>query len=184
MLEVDCGYRGEVVEFYDNYLSRMSNLKGIAINAWNNQQANFIFDSVEHTFKGTKCDSSRDFEIDWLIFDGSSLTVFEVGVRGETEENGKNCKNIEKTTAIDKENENTKRVERLISKKIDQMVQNCLIIQHLLEATGSQDSPVNYLIFFPNITTEMIRYRVEKLHKKALSDGRQFSFDTISSSNG
>ena len=31
----------------------------------------------------------QDFEIDWLILSGSALTVFEIGMRGETEENPK-----------------------------------------------------------------------------------------------
>ena len=186
MFEVDCGYQGEVVEFYDNYLSRMTKLKGIAINGLSNPIANLVFDAVEHTFKGTKWENSRDFEIDWLLLSGSALTVFEVGMRGETEESPKNLKSKDKAAAPDKgkESEDTKREERLISKKIDQMVQNCVIFQHLLEATGNQDLPVNYVIFFPNITTEQICSRVEKLHQKALSEERQLSLDTHSSSNG
>ena len=186
MFEVDCGYQGEVVEFYDNYLSRMTKLKGIAINGWSNSIGKVIFNAVEHTLKGTKWEKSRDFEIDWLVLSGSALTVFEIGMRGETEENPKNLKPKDKAAAPDneKESEDTKRMERLISKKIDQMVQNCVILQHLLEATGSQDISVNYVMFFPNITTELIRNRVEKLHKKALSKGRQFSSDANSSSYG
>ena len=186
MFEVDCGYHGEVVEFYDNYLSRMTKLKGIAINGWSNSIANLVFDAVEHTFKGTKWEKSRDFEIDWLVLSGSALTVFEIGMRGETEENPKNLKSKNRIAAPDKEkeSEDTKRVERLISKKIDQMVQNSIILQHLLKATGNQDLSVNYVIFFPNITTELICSRVEKLHKKALFEGRQFSLDANTSSNG
>ena len=186
MFEVDCGYHGEVVEFYDNFLSRMTKLKGIAINGWSNPTANFIFDAVEHTFKGTKWEISKGFEIDWLVLSGSALTVFEIGMRGETEENPKNLKSKDKDAAPDKEkeSEDTKRVERLISKKIDQMAQNSIILQHLLEATGNQDLSVNYVLFFPNITTELICNRVDKLHKKALSEGRQFSLDANSSSKG
>ena len=186
MFEVDCGYHGELVEFYDNYLSRMTKLKGIAINGWSNSVAKVIFDAVDDTFKGTKWEISKGFEVDWLLLSGSALTVFEVGMRGETEENPKNLKSKDEAAAPDKEkeSEDTKRVERLISKKIDQMVQNCIIFQHLLEATGCQDISVNYVMFFPNITTELIRNRVEKLHKKALSKGRQFSLDANSSSNG
>ena len=208
MFEVNCGYQGEVVEFCDNYLSRMTDLKGIAINGWNNRIANFNFDAVEHTFKGTKWEIFKDFEIDWLVLSGSALTVFEIGMWGETEENPKNLKSKDKAAAPDKEkeseenpknlkskdkeavsdkekeSEDTKRVERLISKKIDQMVQNSIILQHLLKATGNQDLSVNYVIFFPNITTELICSRVEKLHKKALFEGRQFSLDAKTSSNG
>ena len=101
LFEADSGYEGEVVEFYDNYLSRMPGLKGIAINGWKSEQARLIFDNVEKTFQGTKYNDTNDdkndkntknnkktknFEIDWLLMNGWVLTVVEVGVRGEIEE--------------------------------------------------------------------------------------------------
>ena len=202
---IDTAYHGEKVEFHDYYLSRMVNLRGIAVNGWNNNLAKSVFESVENTFRGTKYEKSQDFEIDWLIFSGSSLTVVEVGMRGETETKVKNAKlkdelsdSLEQeridwakmneqpnTTKVPLRNEVqsektiSKQIDRPISKKIDQMVQNDEIIKHLLGATNCLHVAVNYILFYPNISTDIIFDRIERLYKEAQSEKRQFSLDKI-----
>ena len=90
LFAADYGYLGEVVEFYDNYISHMKNLKGFAINGWNNKIAKEIFDNVESTFVESKKKQAKDFEVDWMLMNGSVLTIAEVGMRGDTEGRNEN----------------------------------------------------------------------------------------------
>ena len=60
----------------------MSTWKGFAINSWRIEQARLVFDSVENTFDASKYTSTKDFEIDWILLNGSVLTIVEIGVRG------------------------------------------------------------------------------------------------------
>ena len=166
LFEVDPGYEGEVVEFYDNYLSRMPGLKGIAINGWKSEQARLIFNNVEKTFDGTKYKETKDFEIDWLLMNGSCLTVVEIGVRCVNKEKGKNSKSHQK---LNLDADNMERgTQRLISRKIDQLIRDQVIIQHLLEATNVENCCVNYFAVWPNIPIDDIRLKIATTYKHAL----------------
>ena len=90
LFAADYGYLGEVVEFYHHYISHMKKLKGFAINGWNNKIAKEIFDNVESTFVKSKNKQAKDFEVDWMLMNGSVLTIVEVGMRGDTEGRNEN----------------------------------------------------------------------------------------------
>ena len=186
----DYGYLGEIVEFHDNYLSRMENITGFAVNGWSVLNAKRIFNSVETTFNSKASENSKDFEIDWLIFNGNSLSVIEVGMRGESEPS-KNSQNKETKEETDKMRNDIKGSERLIGKKLEQMMKNVIIIEHLLEATSQKHACINYILLFPNLTIDIIKDRIEKLHAKAQIDAKaeideikreNFSLDNIVSS--
>ena len=148
LFEMDYGYHGEVSEFCTNYLSRMENLQGFAVNGWNNREARKILKNVEKTFYGTKHSGSNDFEIDWLIFEKSTLVVAEVGVRGKSEDIG------QQKSSDPKEKCGAERQQNMIKKKISQVLKDEVIISHLLEATGCCELSVIYLAVFPNLPLE------------------------------
>ena len=164
----DYGYLGEVLEFYRNYLSRVNGISGVAINGWDNELAESVFDFVGDTFKNTKNGSSRNFEIDWIILNGDAITVVEVGMRGKTEipEGNKNCLMNEE-----------KGIQGVIANKFKQIVKNQTIVEHLLEATGNQHIQVNYLAFFPNISIASVQAYLDKTQQIAGKEGRQSSID-------
>ena len=164
LFEFDPGYEGEVVEFYDNYLSRMPGLKGIAINGWKSEQARLIFNNVEKTFDGTKYKETKDFEIDWLLMNGSCLIVVEVGVRCVNEEKNKNSKSHQ-NLKLDADNME-KGTQRLISRKIHQLSRDQVVIQHLLEAANVQNCCINYFAVWPNIPIDDIRLKIANIYKR------------------
>ena len=171
--DFDEGYLGEIVEFYDNYISRMTNLKGFAINGWSDKDARLLFDSVDRTFQGTGHGNSKNFEIDWLLFNGLSLSVVEVGMRGASSK-----LKTQKEEANEK-SDDLIRIERLISKKVDQVMKSDAIIQHLLEATKQKLASVNYLLVFPDIAIDFVKERIRKMYIKAQNDGREYSLDRL-----
>ena len=166
----DYGYLGEVLEFYRNYLSRVDDVLGVAINGWDNELAESVFDFVGDTFKNTKNGSSRNFEIDWIILNGDSVTVVEVGMRGKTEirEGKENCIMNEE-----------KGIQGVIADKFKQIVKNRTIVEHLLEATGNQHIQVNYLAFFPNISIASVQAYLDKMQQIAGKKGRQSSINEL-----
>ena len=127
-------YEGEVFDIYFRFFAQIEELTGVAINGFRNEAARKIFDHVGQTFGGRKFDvKSKDFEIDWILFNGVTVTVIEVKVKADT---GKNNENFEK--------------------KIDQIKKNRTIIQHLLEVTGCKDIKVNYIIACPNVSIKEV----------------------------
>ena len=127
-------YEGEVFDIYFRFFAQIEELTGVAINGFRNEAARKIFNHVGQTFGGTKFDvKSKDFEIDWILFNGVTVTVIEVKVKADT---GKNNENFEK--------------------KIDQIKKNTTIIQHLLEVTGCKDIKVNYIIACPNVSIKEV----------------------------
>ena len=131
-------HHGAVSEFCINYLSRMKYLNGIAINSWSSKDAKKIFENTAKVFAGTKHKNVDYFEIDWLIFTESTITVVETGMRGES-----------KDRESGKKSEDDK-VNRVISAKFDQIMKDVIIINHLLDATASSAVRVFYLVVFPN----------------------------------
>ena len=166
----DYGYLGEVLEFYQNYLSRVNGISGVAINGWDNELAESVFDFVGDTFKNTKNGSSRNFEIDWIILNGDSVTVVEVGMRGKTQirEGNENCLMNEE-----------KGIQGVIDNKFKQIVKNQTIVEHLLEATGNQHILVKYLAFFPNISITSVQSHLDKMQQIARREGRKSSIDEL-----
>ena len=174
----DHKYLAEVVEFYHNYMSRMTKLKGVAINGWSSNHAELIFEAVKNTFDGMK--NPKDFEVDWIIFNGSSLTVVEVGMRGRTFEDTGCTKPGGEAFKKFCKGDDMKQVERVISKKLEQIVRkDTKIVQHLLEATGNGNLPVNYALLLPNLSTDFVSNRIKNLHTKSLSEKKLFSLDEI-----
>ena len=129
--EEDNKYHGEIFEVYLKFFARMELLTGIAINGWSNLDCRRVFHNVENTFQGCgKFSRTKDFEIDWILFDGYSLTVIEVKERSERAK---------------------KQTIGHFEKKLDQ-IKKRIIIQHLLEVTGCSNIKVNYIIACPNVS--------------------------------
>ena len=167
------GYQGEIGEFCANVLAQMNNLKGVAIRSWRNVNASLIFDNVQKCFLGTKHEKSEDFEIDWMIFNGSSLTIVEIGMRGVTEQvPGQEMKtNSNKKAGMSESELEDEKIERVVSKKLSQLIKDQFIVDHLLDVADCTGIPVNYLAVFPNIPIEKIKKRVEnKLYKETIQD--------------
>ena len=158
------GYQGEIIEFVENFLSRISRLTGLALNGWKNDHAKKLFDSVETTFDG------KNFEIDWIIFNGTSLTVVEIGMRGETEENEKSVSGKKGNSKEVCEVSDEKGIQRLISRKIDQVIKDQIVIDCLLKATTCEDIDVNLLAAFPNIPIEEVSRRISGKYKSSLDN--------------
>ena len=152
-------YHGEVAEFYANYLRRMDKLNGIAINSWSNKDARKIFLNTERIFDATKYEGSKDFEIDWLIFTNSTMTLVEVGMRCETKE--KDCGKKSKKKSEEE------RVMKIISSKVKQIEKDIIIISKLLEATNSSGVLVYFVAVFPNVAFETVQKRIQ-FHQESL----------------
>ena len=147
----DNKYHGEIYEMYLNYFARMNSpMKGVAINGWGNTNAANLFHNTSETFKGTgKFEKSKDFEIDWILLNGSSITVIEVKEQSETAKGKK--KNFET--------------------KIDQIKKDRVIMQHLMEVTGIEKTRVNYVIACPNVSiTEVTDGNLLRNHSQFLQD--------------
>ena len=142
-------YEGEICELYFKYFAQIEELTGIAFNGWSNLDAQRVFDGVPETFQGTKFPETKDFEIDWILFNGSTITVIEV--KANTEES-RSKKNFET--------------------KVKQLKKDQIVIRHLLEATGCENVKVNYVIACPNVSIK------EVTEGKLLNDHREF-FQTI-----
>ena len=151
-------YHGEVAEVYANYLRRMDKLKGIAINSWSNKNARKIFLNTEKTFDETKY-KSNDFEIDWLIFTDSTMAVFEIGMRCETDEKDSGKKSKDKSEE--------ERIKRIITDKVAQKMKDTIIIRKLLEVTNSSGVLVYFFRCFPNIAFETVQKRIQ-FHQESL----------------
>ena len=158
LFEMDLGYHGEVAEVVCGYLSRMENLTGVAINGWSSKDAAKIFTDVDKTFMGTKDEGSKDFEIDWLIFSGNTLFIFEVGMRD-----------------YDKLNDD-KGIEKLIHTKCSQVSKDAMVLRHLMEATNFTPVEVYFVAVFPNLPFEnvekkmRVRNQRESLNRLITSD--------------
>ena len=157
LFKMDPGYHGEVAEVFAGYLSRMENLTGVAINGWSNKEAAKIFTNVEKTFMGTKHEVMEDFEIDWLIFSGNNLFVFEVGMRDDEK--------------LDDEKGN----EHLISMKCSQAAKDEMVIRHLIEATDFSPDHVYYVAVFPNLPFEDIEKKLRRVREQRESLNRLVS---------
>ena len=166
----DPGYHGEIVEFYANYMERVDSLTGIAVSGWSNTAARKIFSSVEKTFetksRKRKCESleleeelekkmegsssdqtsasknvPRDFEIDWILFNGSTITVVEVGEQGCSEKGSDSATNATEW----------KKRHKIVPKKIKQIEKDQVIMNQFLTAVGAPEVTVNYLLVYPNL---------------------------------
>ena len=153
MFSENPGYHGEVAEFYANYLRRMENLKGIAINSWSAKQARKIFHNTEGTFDATKYEGAKDFEIDWLILTNSAMAVVEVGMRCETGEKESGKKSMERTE--------DDRIKKIVGAKFRQIMKDTKIILKLLDATESSRLRVYFFVVFPNIAFENIQNGIQ-----------------------
>ena len=122
-------YHGEIAQIYLKFLAQFQpSLKGVAINGWSGKTAKKIFKNVQQTFKFTEFADSQNFEIDWILFSGYNVTVIEV----------KESSSLSKTESC------------YLGKKIKQIKRNRIVMQHLLEATNSQNTRLNYVIACPN----------------------------------
>ena len=168
MFSENPGYHGEVSEFCINYLSRMKYVNGIAINSWSSEDARKIFENTDKVFAGTKYKNSYSFEIDWLIFTESTITVVEIGNRGESEDK-KSGKKLEEDKEPGKKTE--KQVKRVIKNKFDQIIKDDIIINHLLDATATSTGYVFYLVVFPDIPFEQVERRLQvPFHRTSLEN--------------
>ena len=170
LFEQDSGYEGEVVEFYDNYLSRMPELTGFAINGWKTENARLVFDSVEKCFNGSSYTKTKDFEIDWLLINGSVLTVVEIGVREESDEKENTSKKSKREKTEDIGDEVDKGAERLVARKVDQLIKDHVVIRHLLEVANIQNCCINYLAVFPNMPIDLVMAKIETTYSRALGE--------------
>ena len=95
---------------------------------------------------------TRDFEIDWILFNGSTITVVEVGEEGSSEKDSSS-----KTNATEWEKRH-----KVVKDKIKQIEKDETIMKHFLSAVGAPEMNVNYLLVYPNLSlrevyTELIR---------------------------
>ena len=138
-------YYGEIFELYFKFFAQIDELTGIAINSWGNLEAQKVFNGVGETFRGTKFPKTKDFEIDWVLFNGTTITVIEVKANNEGSKSSKNFK-----------------------EKVEQLKKDQIIMQHLLEASGCNNVKVNYVIACPNVSINEIT------EGKFLSDHSKF----------
>ena len=128
----DNKYHGEIHEMYLSYFTQISNLRGVAVNGWSSENARNLFNHVTDTFKHKeKFVKVENFEIDWILFNGETITVIEVKEKSETA----------KTDS-----------SRNFEKKVDQIKKDRIIMQHLLEVCGCKNTQINYVIACPNVT--------------------------------
>ena len=128
----DNRYHGEIHEMYRRYFAQISDLRGVAINGWNNKNAKKLFSNVDDTFRSwEKKQKTKDFEIDWILFNGATITVIEV---------------MEKSKTSTKDNGNS------FKRKLEQIKKDRIIIQHLLEVCDCQSTRVNYVIACTNVS--------------------------------
>ena len=128
----DNRYHGEIHEMYRRYFAQLSDLRGVVINGWNIKNAKNFFSNVEDTFRiWEKMKNTKDFEIDWILFNGATITVIEVMEESKTskKDNGKSFK-----------------------KKLEQIKKDRIIMQHLLEVCGCKNTQINYVIACPNVS--------------------------------
>ena len=88
---------------------------------------------------------SRDFEIDWILFNGSTLTVVEVGEEGSCEKGSDS-----------KANSSERKRHKIVPEKIEQMKKDQVIMQSFLSAVGAADVTVKYLLVYPNLLTREV----------------------------
>ena len=84
----------------------------------------------------------RDFEIDWILFNGSTITVIEVGEDCSSEE-GRNSE----TNATER-----KKGHKVVLDKIEQIKKDQIIMNKFLTAVGAPEVTVNYLLVYPNLS--------------------------------
>ena len=88
-------YHGEVEELYFKYFAQLSDFANVAINGWSNLDAVKVFKNVDRTFEENKIfEKTKVFELDWLIFNGHSITFVELKEKSERAKSGAN-KNFE-----------------------------------------------------------------------------------------
>ena len=115
-------YRGEISEFYGNYLSLLDSIAGIIITGLNSKNVENTSLSVSEDLK-QEFVPKKDFEIDYIYFNGKTITVVEVKKTIEQEDTS----------------------QRNFRQNIDQMREDQFVIQSLQKATGLTDVTVNYL---------------------------------------
>ena len=143
----DNRYHGEIHEMYRRYFAHISDLRGVAINGWSNENAKNIFANVDDTFRSwEKKKNTKDFEIDWILCNGATITVIEV---------------MEKCKTSKKDN------SKGFTMKLEQIKKDRIIIQHLLEVCGCKNTRVNYVIACPNVSiTEVTEGNFLKNHTR------------------
>ena len=161
------GYHGELIDFYGSFLSQIEELNGIAVHSWNSQHAQLLFDGVEKTFEKSQFAKSKSFEIDWIVFLRGTLNVFEVGRRNTS--NACTEKVTDSSSVPIGDNAGAeigsgiKGMKDLIYKKIEQIIKDYLIVQHLLNAAEIDLGTIcqNYFIVLPNLPIEDIKGQLE-----------------------
>ena len=104
----------------------------------------------------------RDFEIDWILFNGSTITVVEVGEEGSNEKGG----DLKTNTT------EWKKISKIVPEKIKQIKKDQVIMKQLLTAVYAPEVTVNYLLVYPNLSMleikkELIQCRFfEKMTKR------------------
>ena len=112
----------------------------------------------------------RDFEIDWILFNGSTVTIVEVGEDGSREKGSDS-----------KANASEWKRHKIVPEKIEQIQKDQIIMKNFLSAVGAPDVTVKYLLVYPNlvmreIKTELIQFGFfEKMTKwKPLVNSSKF----------
>ena len=82
----------------------------------------------------------RGFEIDWILFNGSTVTVVEVGEDGSREKGSDS-----------KENTSEWKRHKIVPEKIEQIQKDQVIMKSFLSAVGAPDVTVKYLLVYPNL---------------------------------
>ena len=147
------GYHGEIIDFYGAYLSQIKDLKGVAVNSWTSENARHFFQNVQETFEGDSVyGDSKNFEIDWILFNGNRITAIEVGRKNTSTHYTKTDESKSLDYAAVRSN-----LKSMIRKKTYQIIRYEKVVNKLLAATDCENIPVNYLLVFPNLPVEDLR---------------------------
>ena len=150
IFEEDNKYHGEVHELYFFYFARIPSLTGIAVHGWSSTDAQRLFNSVEQTFRHIKKyndQNTETFEIDWLYFSGSTITIIEVKEKSEKGNSNQN-----------------------FGKKMEQIRKDRIIMMHLLEAMGCQNIRVNYVVACPNVSIKEVNRKFMGRHRDTIGE--------------
>ena len=132
-----CQYRGEIFDVYFRFFAQIKELVGVAVNGWSNLDAQRVFENVNHSFEATKLSFKKflpkDFEIDWILFNGQSITIIEVKGKMSGSTGNKN-----------------------FEAKVEQIKRDQIVMQHLLEVTSCENVKINYIIACPEASIEEV----------------------------
>ena len=146
------GYHGEIIDFYGAYLSQIKDLKGVAVYSWNSENARHFFQGIDETFEGDSVYAeSRNFEIDWILFTGNSITVIEVERKNSSFNTTADQSSSSDDAAV------SSNLKSLIREKVHQIIRDEKVVKQLLVAANDEKIPVNYLLVFPNLPVEDLR---------------------------